>query len=60
MRPSSAFVSTQTPSEQVQSLLSETDDSGDSSHDVFCEMDVLCKVGDNYQWRETARLVPED
>ncbi|BFZ21894.1 hypothetical protein BsWGS_24933 [Bradybaena similaris] len=48
---------TQTPSEQVQSLLSETDDGSENSHDVFCEMDVLYKVGDAYQWRETARWV---
>ncbi|RUS81962.1 hypothetical protein EGW08_010277 [Elysia chlorotica] len=44
----------QTPSEQIQSLLSECDE---SSHDVFCEMDVLYKIGEIYQWRETARWV---
>ncbi|CAG5122240.1 unnamed protein product, partial [Candidula unifasciata] len=47
-----------TPSEQIQSLLSEADDNtSHPSHDIFCEMDVLYKLGDNYQWRETARWV---
>ncbi|KAK3795634.1 hypothetical protein RRG08_025685 [Elysia crispata] len=43
-----------TPSEQIQSLLSECEE---SSHDVFCEMDVLYRLGEIYQWRETARWV---
>ncbi|XP_055869430.1 sodium bicarbonate cotransporter 3-like isoform X3 [Biomphalaria glabrata] len=46
-----------TPSEQIQALLSEAEDQAHSSHDVFCEMDVLYKVGDAYQWKETARWV---
>ncbi|CAL1539317.1 unnamed protein product [Lymnaea stagnalis] len=46
-----------TPSEQIQSLLSEAEDPAHTSHDVFCEMDVLFKMGEIYQWRETARWV---
>ncbi|XP_012941835.1 sodium bicarbonate cotransporter 3 [Aplysia californica] len=46
-----------TPSEQIQTLLSECEESGHGSHDVFCEMDVLYKHGEHYQWRETARWV---
>merc|ERR1719239_403259 len=45
-----------TPSEQIQSLLSDDAD-GQTTHDVFCEMDVLFKAGEIYQWRETARWV---
>ncbi|KAH9523267.1 hypothetical protein Btru_066239 [Bulinus truncatus] len=46
-----------TPSEQIQALLSEAEDPTHTSHDVFCEMDVLYKMGEIYQWRETARWV---
>lgn len=57
LTPSFTAPGSLTPSEQIQTLLSEGDAESHNSHDVFCEMDVLFKAGEIYQWRETARWV---
>ncbi|KAK6166316.1 hypothetical protein SNE40_023043 [Patella caerulea] len=45
-----------TPSEQIQHLLGDNDD--DTHYpDIFCQMDVLYKLADAMQWKETARWV---
>lgn len=43
-----------TPSEQIQLLLGDADE-GMTSQKIFCQMDVLHKLADAFQWRETAR-----
>ncbi|XP_070186567.1 electroneutral sodium bicarbonate exchanger 1-like isoform X2 [Littorina saxatilis] len=45
-----------TPSEQIQLLLGDADE-GMTSQKIFCQMDVLHKLADAFQWRETARWV---
>ncbi|VDI03416.1 Hypothetical predicted protein [Mytilus galloprovincialis] len=43
-----------TPSEQIQALITENEE---ESHDVFCQLDTLFKLGNESQWREAARWV---
>ncbi|XP_076459055.1 LOW QUALITY PROTEIN: electroneutral sodium bicarbonate exchanger 1-like [Babylonia areolata] len=45
-----------TPSEQIQLLLVDGDE-GHTSPRIFCQMDVLHRLADVFQWRETARWV---
>ncbi|KAL8565473.1 hypothetical protein ACOMHN_049450 [Nucella lapillus] len=45
-----------TPSEQIQLLLGDGDE-GHTAQKVFCQMDVLHRLADAFQWRETARWV---
>ncbi|KAK2146967.1 hypothetical protein LSH36_576g02000 [Paralvinella palmiformis] len=49
------------PGERVKFLLGHTDDNDEDhqTHDIFCEMDELKKVGDDgeYIWKETARWI---
>ena len=47
------LVASLSPSEHIQQLLGESDD----THAVFCQMDTLYTALNEYQWRETARLV---
>ncbi|XP_052079276.1 electroneutral sodium bicarbonate exchanger 1-like isoform X5 [Mytilus californianus] len=43
-----------TPSEQIQALITENEE---ESHDIFCQLDTLFKLGNEMQWREAARWV---
>ncbi|XP_076452517.1 electroneutral sodium bicarbonate exchanger 1-like [Babylonia areolata] len=45
-----------TPSEQIQLLLGDGEE-GHTAQKVFCQMDVLYRMADAFQWRETARWV---
>ncbi|CAL1547649.1 unnamed protein product [Lymnaea stagnalis] len=43
--------------EEIQHLLQSGPEDPLRLFSLFCEMDVLCKLGDFYLWRETARWV---
>ena len=46
------------PSERIQFLLGQEDvDEDHQTHDIFCEMGELRDMGDEYEWKETARYV---
>lgn len=42
------------PSEKIQHLIGENDE---ETHNIFCQLDTLQRVGIEYQWREAARWV---
>ncbi|KAK7507317.1 hypothetical protein BaRGS_00001252 [Batillaria attramentaria] len=45
-----------TPREHIQLLLGDVGEEGEAPK-IFCQMDVLHKLADVFQWRETARWV---
>ncbi|XP_064598631.1 electrogenic sodium bicarbonate cotransporter 1-like isoform X2 [Liolophura sinensis] len=47
------------PSVYISSLLGdgEEDHSDENKHNIFCEMDILFKHGEDYEWKESARWV---
>ncbi|KAK7500834.1 hypothetical protein BaRGS_00008078 [Batillaria attramentaria] len=45
------------PSKNVQDLLNTVKSPKHRSHPIFCEMSMLKRRGDTYEWRETARWV---
>lgn len=46
------------PSQRIQFILGAKDEDEDEdhkTHDIFCEMEELRGVGDDREWKETAR-----
>ncbi|PVD31102.1 hypothetical protein C0Q70_10380 [Pomacea canaliculata] len=49
--------STYDPSTKVQGLLNSVKSLKHRAHTVFCQLSILKKRGDNYEWRESGRWV---
>lgn len=47
------------PSVYISSLLGEGEEdiTDENKHNIFCEMDILFKHGEDYEWKESARYV---
>nr|QTE04366.1 electrogenic Na+-HCO3- cotransporter 1 [Tridacna squamosa] len=48
---------TQSPTEMIQTLMTEVDDEQHQPHSLFCQLDLLFSFGAEKQWREYARWV---
>ncbi|XP_021358103.1 electroneutral sodium bicarbonate exchanger 1-like [Mizuhopecten yessoensis] len=48
------YIASMSPSEKIQHLIGEIDE---ETHNIFCQLDTLQRIGIEYQWREAARWV---